>query len=627
MQQLDNNNQQQSEQSPSVGKTVAKQAGKKLTRQVLKKLGKKAILVAVKGVLAALKALAAAALSISLPALGITALILLALFLIYMAVTLIFTYDGDALTGKEKEMREYIIEAAANTVDRSKPEQAQYAVPYELIVASLQILDSGKKLGYDKNDVDRVAKTLAPEFEYQTVELKREIKTRSCRTDSEGNKKCSWSSPRTTTFEVEVLTSVITWESIVVYDYEIKEGSWESSGSNKKVKEQSVVTEVQSTEIDYTKFEEAMALDPLNYSTNDKFTVEVLYALTGNPIQYREWKEGSVGFGAGFGSDGGFNGSLLPGSSVPSEYFPIYLAAQKKYGVSWNYIAAIHWVETKFSTIDPMISYVGAEGHTQIMPCTLHGWSYPGCKGSMGYVDVPANQKYKVSTIKKYGGLGVDANNDGLASPWDIEDAIFTTASMLKRAGFKAQAPEKAILSYNHSSKYVSDVMSAAKRFEKESSYISEGGGGIANSAGFVQPATGYVSSGFGWRFGGTDFHQGVDIANNSGTPILSVANGVVSKVISTCSRNTSATCQGTTYGNYVRVKHSINGQSYETLYAHLSAVRASVGQTVTQGQVIGLMGTSGNSTGNHLHFEIHKGSWSWPPTNAINPALLVPLP
>ncbi|RKJ74455.1 hypothetical protein D7X33_19385 [Butyricicoccus sp. 1XD8-22] len=612
--QIGNPNEQQNEtQSPSLGKKVAKQAGKKLAREALKKLGKKAMGAAAKGVIAALKALVVAAISVCLPFLGIIALLFLGLFIIYMCVTLLFSFGGDSLDEEAAKQRDYLMEVAANTVDQSDSVQSQYALPYELLVATLQILDTEKDTGFSTFDVDNIATALAPEFYYETVELKKQTKKKSCKKDGG----CSWKTT-TKTFEAQVIDYVITWDSYIEYDHEVKWSSWDKVSDSKKVREQYTIPIVESTKMDYSKFDEAMSIEPLEYSQNDKYMVEALYAITEKPIQYREWKEGSSHF------DGGnFDGSILPGSSIPSEYFPIYLAAQEKYGVSWNYVAAIHYVETKFSTIDPMLSSAGAEGHTQIMPCTLHGWSYPGCDGSMGYVEIPENLKYKVSTIEQYGGLGVDANNDGMASPWDIEDALYTTASMLKRAEFDIDNPEKAIFSYNHSQIYVNDVMKYAQQFADEASYLINDG--VPNSAGFIQPTAGNVTSPFGWRFGGTDWHQGVDIGNAMGTPIVAVADGVVTKVISSCAQ--SGPCAATTYGNYVRVKHNINGHAYETLYAHLMTTQVSVNQTVKQGQVVGLMGNSGNSSGPHLHFEIHNGNWTWPPDNAINPAFLVPLP
>lgn len=69
------------------------------------------------------------------------------------------------------------------------------------------------------------------------------------------------------------------------------------------------------------------------------------------------------------------------GTTIPEEYIPIYQEAGEAYGVPWTLLAAHHRIETRFSTMDPLLSPVGAEGHMQFMPCTFVGWSYPGCKG------------------------------------------------------------------------------------------------------------------------------------------------------------------------------------------------------------------------------------------------------
>lgn len=104
------------------------------------------------------------------------------------------------------------------------------------------------------------------------------------------------------------------------------------------------------------------------------------------------------------------------------------------------------------------------------------------------------------------------------------------------------------------------------------------------------------ISSPFGYRsnpFGGksTEFHNGTDFPGPQGTPIYAVEDGVV----------THASVLGG-YGNLIIVKHN-NG--LETRYAHLSGYKVQVGQRVSQGQTIGLMGTTGRSTGPHLHFEV----------------------
>lgn len=96
--------------------------------------------------------------------------------------------------------------------------------------------------------------------------------------------------------------------------------------------------------------------------------------------------------------------------------------------------------------------------------------------------------------------------------------------------------------------------------------------------------------------------HRGLDLANSRGTPIVATANGKVSSV----------EYQPLGYGNYIMIGHKF---SYNTRYAHLQKVFVKKGQYVKQGDVIGLMGSTGNSTGPHLHYEVRIG-----PTY-VNPA------
>ena len=129
----------------------------------------------------------------------------------------------------------------------------------------------------------------------------------------------------------------------------------------------------------------------------------------------------------------------------------------------------------------------------------------------------------------------------------------------------------------------------------------SNGGSVPAISSGtWTTPAAGPITSPFGYRniFGGISFHYGVDVGNDTGTAIVSSGDGVV-----------SFTGPFSTYGKTIMVTHSVDGQIYTTLYAHLSSINVSVGQSVSKGELIGRMGNTGRSTGPHLHFEFHV--WS----------------
>ncbi len=119
------------------------------------------------------------------------------------------------------------------------------------------------------------------------------------------------------------------------------------------------------------------------------------------------------------------------------------------------------------------------------------------------------------------------------------------------------------------------------------------------------------VTSEFEWRWG--RLHAGLDISGcGFGSPIFAIADGTVTEVTAGCPGQGyyGSSCGGG-YGNAVFIDH---GNGMLVKYAHLNTVNASVGQSVTKGQVIGSMGNSGSSTGTHLHFEVRVNG------NAINP-------
>ncbi|WP_103571078.1 SH3 domain-containing protein [Bacillus thuringiensis] len=128
---------------------------------------------------------------------------------------------------------------------------------------------------------------------------------------------------------------------------------------------------------------------------------------------------------------------------------------------------------------------------------------------------------------------------------------------------------------------------------------------------GFIKPAAGSYTSGFGKR--GGQMHYGLDIAASGTVSVSAAADGVVTR-----------SYYSESYGNVVFISHNMNGQTYTTVYAHLNSRSVSAGQNVKQGQQIGFMGNTGQSEGQHLHFEVHKGEWNAQKSNAVDPKLYI---
>ena len=121
---------------------------------------------------------------------------------------------------------------------------------------------------------------------------------------------------------------------------------------------------------------------------------------------------------------------------------------------------------------------------------------------------------------------------------------------------------------------------------------------------GYQWPTKGVFTSGYGWRWG--RMHKGIDIANNTGTPVVAARDGIV-----------SFSGWSGAYGYLVEIAHS-DGES--TRYAHNSRLLVKKGQVVPRGARISLMGSTGRSTGPHLHFEIRRAGGA-----ALNPLIKLP--
>lgn len=154
-----------------------------------------------------------------------------------------------------------------------------------------------------------------------------------------------------------------------------------------------------------------------------------------------------------------------------------------------------------------------------------------------------------------------------------------------------------------------------AERLAQQNQNNVAGSGSTSNvtpgTSGFISPLPGgaWVSCAYGWRihpiWGDERFHSGVDLAASQGTPIYAIAAGTV----------TTAT-YGDANGYYVSISH---GNGYGSVYCHMTNYIVSVGDSVSQGQVIGYVGSTGWSTGPHLHFEIHVNGSTVNPMDYIS--------
>jgi hypothetical protein len=270
---------------------------------------------------------------------------------------------------------------------------------------------------------------------------------------------------------------------------------------------------------------------------------------------------------------------------IPSEFLDIYQEAGAKYGIPWNVLAAIHKRETNFGKTtrpgDPerknMISSKGAIGPFQFLPSTWEAY-------------------------------GVDGNGDGKADPWDVEDAAHAAARYLRDHGGQEDL-EKALWHYNHASWYVEDVLRIAEGYLDQTENPT-----FAAAFPFQWPLPGTgpesISSGFGYRIHPIlktrRFHDGIDIPAATGKPVIAATGGVV---------RFAGKLGG--YGNTV-ILETVDG--IELLYGHLSSIEVRRGEHVKGGQIIGAVGSTGFSTGPHLHFTVRKNRMPVDPLKFFQP-------
>lgn len=163
---------------------------------------------------------------------------------------------------------------------------------------------------------------------------------------------------------------------------------------------------------------------------------------------------------------------------------------------------------------------------------------------------------------------------------------------------------KKIIVESNRENLRKLDDDKASKRLDSKKLEVksSDNKAVLASKMKFLPPCEGRVTSSFGMRWG--KMHKGMDIANVAGSPIYAALGGKISY---------AGWIEG--YGNVIKIEHN-NG--VETVYAHCKLIRVKKGEQVKQGQLIGDMGSTGRSTGPHVHFEVRVNGVPQNPANYI---------
>ena len=221
------------------------------------------------------------------------------------------------------------------------------------------------------------------------------------------------------------------------------------------------------------------------------------------------------------------------------------------------------------------------------------------------------SQKADLQSQKKE----LDSQNSQMQSKQSELNSSISAAQMSAADAKKAQAAAQAAiesdeLNYEAVKSQIQKLIAQAASSQPQLSFT-----------GFICPLKSYsrISSEYGWRknpvSGVNKLHAGIDLAAGGGTPIYAAASGYVQV----------AGWSSGGYGNYVIIYHGkmSDGNTYSTLYGHMRSVATSAGKYVQQGEIIGYVGSTGNSTGNHLHLEVWKGGSK---ANAVNPRGYIPM-
>ncbi len=208
------------------------------------------------------------------------------------------------------------------------------------------------------------------------------------------------------------------------------------------------------------------------------------------------------------------------------------------------------------------------------------------------YVETFSDAQEVVDALKDKNSNNLDRL--GIKESWATEKKEYTNKDTAVSALFEEKIVVAAANEVKDTSKPSASETSSKSNGKVTKAKIGKG----YKSAGinFIRPVSGTVSSRYGPRWGTT--HKGTDIAASTGTPIKAAAAGTV-----------TFSGKYSTYGNLVIISH---GNGVQTYYGHCSVLNVKEGQKVSSGQVIAKVGSTGNATGPHLHFEIRINGVSY---------------
>jgi murein DD-endopeptidase MepM/ murein hydrolase activator NlpD len=228
-----------------------------------------------------------------------------------------------------------------------------------------------------------------------------------------------------------------------------------------------------------------------------------------------------------------------------------------------------------------------------------------GARSSAGALGV---MQMMPATFAAYAPAGAQA-----VDIWNPAVEIDAAAAMLAADGVAAGDPARALLAYNHDPAYVAQVRARQAAYQDWLDYGQPG-----PDAALPWPVTAGITQPFGCtgvglepsRGGCPHFHTGIDLGVPSGTAVGAACPGTVTRAVD----------GATGFGVHVVISCDLPGVDYSTLYGHLTSRAVEVGDRVALGQVLGYSGSTGNSSGPHLHFEVDTASGPADPMRYLTP-------